>query len=101
MEHLIRLGPVILGNQLVERVGVDRVVGHELAEPSVEDLPALTARLERLVAETEAVVRSYGSRSDFNVATLSALREVQNAAKSISELARAIERSPNSLIFGR
>ena len=68
---------------------------------SVEDLPALTARLERLVAETEAVVRSYGSRSDFNVATLSALREVQNAAKSISELARAIERSPNSLIFGR
>ncbi len=68
---------------------------------SVEDLPQLTARLERLVAETEAVVRSYGERSDFNTQTLSALREVQNAAKSISELARAIERSPNSLIFGR
>ena len=68
---------------------------------SVEDLPQLTARLERLVAETEAVVRSYGERSDFNTQTLSALREVQNAAKAISELARAIERSPNSLIFGR
>lgn len=68
---------------------------------SVEDLPQLTARLERLVAETETVVRSYGDRSDFNAQTLSALREVQNAAKSISELARAIERSPNSLIFGR
>jgi paraquat-inducible protein B len=68
---------------------------------SVEDLPQLTARLERLVAETEAVVRSYGDRSDFNTQTLAALREVQNAAKSISELARAIERSPNSLIFGR
>lgn len=68
---------------------------------SVEDLPQLTARLERLVAETEAVVSSYGARSDFNTQTLSALREVQNAAKSISELARAIERSPNSLIFGR
>ncbi|MFP7672544.1 intermembrane transport protein PqiB [Marivita sp. S0852] len=68
---------------------------------SVEDLPQLTARLERLVAETEAVVASYGARSDFNSQTLSALREVQNAAKSISELARAIERSPNSLIFGR
>nr|WP_281495981.1 MlaD family protein [Marivita sp. S6314] len=68
---------------------------------SVEDLPQLTARLERLVAETEAVVASYGARSDFNTQTLSALREVQNAAKSISELARAIERSPNSLIFGR
>ena len=68
---------------------------------SVEDLPQLTARLERLVAETEAVISSYGARSDFNTQTLSALREVQNAAKSISELARAIERSPNSLIFGR
>ncbi|PRY74179.1 paraquat-inducible protein B [Marivita geojedonensis] len=68
---------------------------------SVEDLPQLTARLERLVAETETVVRSYGERSDFNTQTLSALREVQNAAKAISELARAIERSPNSLIFGR
>ncbi|SHH86890.1 MlaD family protein [Marivita hallyeonensis] len=68
---------------------------------SVEDLPQLTARLERLVGETEAVIGSYGARSDFNQQTLSALREVQNAAKSISELARAIERSPNSLIFGR
>ena len=68
---------------------------------SVEDLPQLTARLERLVAETEVVVSSYGARSDFNTQTLSALREVQNAAKSISDLARAIERSPNSLIFGR
>jgi len=33
--------------------------------------------------------------------TLSALREVQNAARAISDLAREIERSPNSLIFGR
>ena len=68
---------------------------------SVEDLPQLTARLERLVAETETVITSYGARSDFNTQTLSALRDVQNAAKAISELARAIERSPNSLIFGR
>ncbi|MFP7571126.1 MlaD family protein [Marivita sp. S2033] len=68
---------------------------------SVEDLPNLTARLERLVAETESVISSYGERSDFNQQTLSALREVRDAARSISELARAIERSPNSLIFGR
>jgi paraquat-inducible protein B len=68
---------------------------------SVEDLPQLTARLERLVAETETVVQSYGERSDFNTQTLSALREVQNAARAISDLAREIERSPNSLIFGR
>ncbi len=68
---------------------------------SVEDLPQLTARLERLVAETETVVQSYGDRSDFNTQTLGALREVQNAARAISDLAREIERSPNSLIFGR
>ncbi|WP_292287782.1 MlaD family protein [Marivita sp.] len=68
---------------------------------SVEDLPQLTARLERLVAETETVITSYGERSDFSTQTLSALREVQSAAKAISNLAREIERSPNSLIFGR
>ena len=68
---------------------------------SVENLPQLTARLERLVAETETVIQSYGQRSDFNTQTLSALREVQNAARAISDLAREIERSPNSLIFGR
>lgn len=68
---------------------------------SVQDLPQLADRLEQLVTETETVVRSYGVRSDFNAQTLSALREVQAAAKAISDLARAIERSPNSLIFGR
>jgi hypothetical protein len=29
------------------------------------------------------------------------LREVQAAARSVSDLARAIERSPNSLLFGK
>ena len=42
-----------------------------------------------------------GFRAEVIGETLSALREVQNAARAISDLAREIERSPNSLIFGR
>lgn len=68
---------------------------------ATDGLPQLAARLERLVGETETVVRAYGERSDFNQETLDALREVRDAARAVSQLARAIERSPNSLIFGR
>jgi paraquat-inducible protein B len=31
----------------------------------------------------------------------SALRDIRDAARSVSSLARTIERSPNSLLFGR
>lgn len=68
---------------------------------AAEGLPELSARLERLVAQAEGVISAYGARSDFNEETLSALREVRNAARAVAQLARAIERNPNSVIFGR
>ncbi|MCX7646868.1 MAG: MlaD family protein [Rhodobacteraceae bacterium] len=64
-------------------------------------LPQLSARLEALVAQAEGLVGAYGARSDFNAETLAALREVRAAARAVSQLARAIERNPNSLILGR
>jgi paraquat-inducible protein B len=64
-------------------------------------LPDLSARLERLVVQSEALIAAYGGRSDFNAETLAALREVRQAARSVSQLARAIERNPNSLLMGR
>ncbi|UWQ46630.1 MlaD family protein [Leisingera aquaemixtae] len=68
---------------------------------AAEGLPALSARLERLVAQSEALIASYGARSSFNSETLDALREVKTAARAVSQLARKIERDPNSLLFGK
>jgi paraquat-inducible protein B len=68
---------------------------------AAESLPELSERLQQLVAQSEALLASYGGRSDFSQETLAALREVRSAAKSVSQLARAIERNPNSLLMGR
>ncbi|PPB80223.1 paraquat-inducible protein B [Albidovulum inexpectatum] len=73
----------------------------ESVAAAVERLPELSARLERLVAQSEALIAAYGDRSEFNDETLATLREVRNAARSVSQLARAIERNPNSLLMGR
>jgi paraquat-inducible protein B len=70
-------------------------------ETSVAGLPALSNRANALVAQTEAVIAGYGERSRFSAETLATLREVQAAADSISALARAIQRNPNSLLTGR
>lgn len=73
----------------------------ESVATAVERLPELSARLERLVSQSETLIAAYGDRSEFNDETLATLREVRNAARSVSQLARAIERNPNSLLMGR
>ncbi|WP_417721896.1 MlaD family protein [Salipiger sp.] len=70
-------------------------------EEAAATLPQLSARIQRMVGEAEVVLNSYGDRSDFNRETVSALREVKAAAEALTKLARAIERNPNSLLFGR
>ncbi len=88
----------------VENANVTMASAREAADAVAEaaaGLPDLSARLERLVAQSEALIAAYGDRSDFNAETLAALREVRQAARSVSQLARAIERNPNSLLMGR
>lgn len=68
---------------------------------AANDLPQLTARLNQLVRQSEALLATYGDRSAFSAQTLGALRDVSDAAKAVSRLAREIERNPNSLLFGR
>lgn len=68
---------------------------------AAEGLPALSKKLEQLVAQSEALVLAYGSRSKFNAEALEVLREVKSAAKAAAQLARKIERTPNSLLFGK
>ncbi|GGH37243.1 paraquat-inducible protein B [Cribrihabitans marinus] len=66
-----------------------------------KSLPELSARLDRLIAQSEGLLATYGARSSFNDETLSALREIRDAARAVSQLARSIERNPNSLLIGR
>ncbi|MBE9638376.1 MlaD family protein [Salipiger mangrovisoli] len=70
-------------------------------EEAAATLPDLSARIQRLVAEAEQVIKGYDGNSAFNRQTVSALREVQTAAEALNKLARTIERNPNSLLFGR
>lgn len=70
-------------------------------EAAAEDLPKVIARLDSVLARADGLVATYGARSDFNAETLAMLREIRSAAKMVGQLARTIERNPNSLIMGR
>ena len=73
----------------------------EAVEQAADSLPALSERLNRLVAEAEAVLGAYGGRSQFNSETRATLRDVREAADAITSLARTLERDPSSLLRGR
>ncbi|QBF33198.1 intermembrane transport protein PqiB [Thalassococcus sp. S3] len=81
-------------------MGSARSAADAVAE-AASGLPALSQRLEQLVRRSEVLIAAYGDRSDFNTQTLGALREIKEAARAVSTLARRIERDPNSLLFGR
>ncbi len=70
-------------------------------EDAVSTLPALSARANRLVAQTEAVIESYSERSRFGAETLQTLRDIQEAADAVTALSRQIQRNPSSLLTGR
>ncbi|MEY8828981.1 MlaD family protein [Sedimentitalea sp. XS_ASV28] len=70
-------------------------------ETAVAGLPGVVNRLEGIVTEAEALIATYGARSDFNAETLAMLREVRTTARSIAALVRTLERSPNSILFGK
>jgi paraquat-inducible protein B len=68
---------------------------------AADDLPTLTRQLDGLIANANALVAAYGNRSTFNAETLNLLREIRKAASAVTQLARTIERNPNSLLLGR
>ncbi|MGB0904621.1 MAG: hypothetical protein ACPGVJ_06965, partial [Mangrovicoccus sp.] len=77
-----------------------RIAAQEFASLSA-DLPALVTRIDELAANTNSLITAYGDRSDFNTQTVSALRDLKEAARAVTSLARSLERNPNSLILGR
>lgn len=70
-------------------------------EDAVSTLPALAARANSLVTQSEAVIESYSQRSRFGAETQQTLRDIQEAADAVTTLSRTIQRNPNSLLTGR
>ncbi len=68
---------------------------------AADDFPSLTRKLDGLIANANALVAAYGNKSTFNAETLELLRQVKKAAAAVTQLARTIERNPNSLLIGR
>ncbi|MBM9593448.1 MlaD family protein [Roseitranquillus sediminis] len=64
-------------------------------------LPALADRLDALADQAETTLAGYDEGSELTRRAQSTLRQVEEAARSVSSLARAIERNPNSLLLGR
>ena len=64
-------------------------------------LPALTEKLESLVATAQGLVASYGERSAFNSEVLDTMRELRRATAAFGAMARMIERNPRAFILGR
>ncbi|MDX5401137.1 MAG: MlaD family protein [Rhodobacterales bacterium] len=77
-----------------------RAAADSVAE-AVQTLPELSARLDRLVAQADGLIATYGGRSDFNAEAMDVLREFRATARAVTQLARTIERNPNSLLIGR
>ncbi len=68
---------------------------------ATEDLPRLVQRLNSLITQATSTLAGFDGSSEFSRDTKSTLREIQKAAESVSSLARALERRPNSIILGR
>jgi len=68
---------------------------------AAEDLPALVARFNALADAADAALASVGPNSRVNRDTLLLLQEVRDAARSVNSLVSALERRPNSVLFGR
>jgi paraquat-inducible protein B len=65
------------------------------------DLPALIAQLSAVAARADAALATVSPGSEINRDTQLLLREVRDAARSVTSLATALERRPNSVLFGR
>ncbi|MBS1304260.1 MlaD family protein [Loktanella sp. SALINAS62] len=70
-------------------------------EEAANSLPDLSEQASTFITDSGDVLATYGERSRFNNDLSAVLRDIQQAADAITNLARTIQRNPNSLITGR
>lgn len=73
----------------------------EQVAAATQQLPGLVSRMNTLLAEAEGLISGYQASGALGSEARSTLRDIRAAAQSVDNLARAIERAPNSLLFGR
>jgi len=70
-------------------------------EEAAADLPAIVERLNRLTLQASSTLSDFDEDSEFNRSARAALRDIQDAARAVEQLAKTLERNPNSIILGR
>ncbi len=68
---------------------------------AAERLPALIARLDAISVRADSALATFAPGSELNRETQSLIRDLRNAAQSVNALVLALERRPNSVLFGR
>jgi paraquat-inducible protein B len=68
---------------------------------TAEALPGMVERINGLLNTAAAAIAGVGETSTVVRDAREAMREITRAAEAVAQLARTIERNPNSLIFGR
>ncbi len=68
---------------------------------STDTLPEIVNRLNALFVQAGRTIEGYNKGDQLSRTTEAALRDIQQAAKALTKLARTIERNPNSLLLGR
>ncbi|MEL7280602.1 MAG: MlaD family protein [Pseudomonadota bacterium] len=70
-------------------------------EKAADTLPNLVVRIRATLGQAQTTLADFDEDSTFGRDTAAALREIRRAAEALGDLARTIERNPNSLILGR
>lgn len=65
------------------------------------EAPALLRRLSAVATRADGMLASLDVGSELNYETVTAIREIRDAARAITDLADFVERQPNALILGR
>ena len=73
----------------------------EAIRVAAAQLPALIARIDAVSRSAEAAAGNLGPGSELTRETQMLLRDLRSAAQSVNALVLALERRPNSVLFGR
>ncbi len=68
---------------------------------AADRLPGLISQLEAVSQRADAAVSTFTPGSQLNRETEMLLRDLRSAAQSVNALVNALERRPNSVLFGR
>ncbi|WP_170317747.1 MlaD family protein [Paroceanicella profunda] len=72
-----------------------------VARQALNELPGLLRQLASLSREADQVLASVSVGSELNYEAVTAIREIRDAARAVTDLAELIQQQPNSLIIGK